>query len=202
MKKTVTILSLIATALVPAVAQEAQSHTDEASQPVTLPLEGGRPVMDATYTVVDQHVCVAYFSYSKALQLMPQYADTEASLKKLKEQYDAELAAAEREFTDKYELFLEQQSSLATAIRTKRQADLQALYETNVKFRAESQRLLAKAREDAYAPLYAALNAAIAQVGTNGNYLMLINTDNNACPYIDPARSENVTMQIIAALKK
>ncbi len=202
MKKTVTILSLIATALVPAVAQEAQSHTDEASQPVTLPLEGGRPVMDATYTVVDQHVCVAYFSYNNVLQLMPQYADTEANLQKLKAQYDAELAAAERDFTEKYELFIEQQATLASSIRTKRQADLQALYDTNVKFRAESQRLLAKAREEAYAPLYAALNEVIAKVGAAGNYLMLINTDNNACPYIDPARSEDVTTQIIAALKK
>ena len=133
---------------------------------------------------------------------MPQYASTEANLQKLKEQYDAELAAAEHEFSEKYELFLEQQSSFNTAIRTKRQADLQSLYETNVKFRAESERLLAKAREEAYAPLYAALNAAIAKVGANGNYLMLLNTDNNACPYIDPARSEDVTTLILAALKK
>ena len=201
MKKTVTILSLMATALVPAVAQDTQSHTDEANQPVTLPLEGGRPVVDAT-NAATEHVCVAYFSYSKTLQLMPQYADTEANLQKLKAQYDAELAAAEREFNEKYELFLEQQASLATTIRTKRQADLQSLYETNVKFRAESARLLAKAREEAYAPLYAALNAAIAKVGSQGNYLMLLNTDNNACPYIDPARSEDVTTLILAALKK
>ena len=201
MKKTVTILSLMATALVPAVAQDTQSHTDEANQPVTLPLEGGRPVVDAT-DAATQHVCVAYFSYNKALQLMPQYASTEANLQKLKQQYDAELAAAEHDFTEKYELFLEQQSSLATAIRTKRQADLQSLYETNVKFRAESERLLAKAREEAYAPLYAALNAAIAKVGANGNYLMLINTDNNACPYIDPARSEDVTKLICTLLSR
>ena len=201
MKKTVTILSLMATALVPAVAQDTQSHTDEANQPVTLPLEGGRPVVDAT-NAATEHVCVAYFSYSKTLQLMPQYADTEANLQKLKAQYDAELAAAEREFNEKYELFLEQQASLATTIRTKRQADLQSLYETNVKFRAESARLLAKAREEAYAPLYAALNAAIAKVGSQSNYLMLLNTDNNACPYIDPARSEDVTTLILAALKK
>ena len=201
MKKTVTILSLMATALVPAVAQDTQSHTDEANQPVTLPLEGGRPVVDAT-NAATEHVCVAYFSYSKTLQLMPQYADTEANLQKLKAQYDAELAAAEREFNEKYELFLEQQASLATTIRTKRQADLQSLYETNVKFRAESARLLAKAREEAYAPLYAVLNAAIAKVGSQGNYLMLLNTDNNACPYIDPARSEDVTTLILAALKK
>lgn len=191
----------MATALVPAVAQDTQSHTDEANQPVTLPLEGGRPVVDAT-NAATEHVCVAYFSYSKTLQLMPQYADTEANLQKLKAQYDAELAAAEREFNEKYELFLEQQASLATTIRTKRQADLQSLYETNVKFRAESARLLAKAREEAYAPLYAALNAAIAKVGSQGNYLMLLNTDNNACPYIDPARSEDVTTLILAALKK
>lgn len=201
MKKTVTILSLIATALVPAVAQDAQSLSDEANQPVTLPLEGGRPVVDAT-DAATEHVCVAYFSYSKTLQLMPQYADTEANLQKLKAQYDAELAAAEREFNEKYELFLEQQASLATTIRTKRQADLQSLYETNVKFRTESERLLAKARQEAYAPLYAALNDAIAKVGSQGNYLMLLNTDNNACPYIDPARSEDVTTLILAALKK
>ena len=184
----------------PAVAQDAQSQQDEAGTPVTLPLEGGRPVVDAASA--QQTVLVGYFSYEKTLQRMPNYATTEANLQKLKAQYDSELAAAEREFTEKYELFLEQQSTLATSIREKRQADLQAIYDTNVKFRNESARLLEKARKDAYAPLTARLDAAIAEVGANGNYLIVVNTDNNACPFLDPARSEDVTAKIIAAAKK
>ncbi len=144
---------------------------------------------------------VGYFSYSAVLQSMPDYSVVQANVAKLRQQYAAELDAAQKEFNEKYELFLDQQARLADAIRQKRQADLQILLERNERFKKESERLLAQAEKEAMAPLHTKLKAAIAKVGQEGGYAVIVNTDSEACPFISPSLSEDVTNTLIESTK-
>lgn len=145
---------------------------------------------------------VGYLSYETTLKSMPDYAVAMKNIENLSKQYDAELKSAEKEFNEKYELFLEQQAKFASAIREKRQSELQIMLERNVAFREESRRLLAQAKDDAMAPLYEKLNSVLAKIGTTSEYIIIVNTDSNSCPFINPVISEDITSIVISELQK
>lgn len=152
-------------------------------------------------TAVAQQAKIGYFSYNQILKDMPEYTAGIQSIDELRKQYVEELKNAENEFNEKYELFLDQQKMLDDAIRQKRQSDLQSLLDRNTKFREQAERLLKQAEQDAVAPAKQQLNKAIQTVGYSGAYLMIVNTDSEACPYIDATRAEDVTLKIKSYLR-
>ena len=147
-------------------------------------------------TAVAQQAKIGYFSYKAILEDMPDYVTAMLGVETLRKQYDEELKAASDEFNEKYELFLDQQSMLHEPIKQKRQSDLQSLLDRNTQFRNESMRLLKQAEQDALAPVKQKLNKAIQSVGYSGAFLLIVNTDSEACPYIDSNSAEGVTAKI------
>ena len=120
----------------------------------------------------------------------------------LRRKYDSEMRRAEMEFNSKYEEFLEVQSTLVPTILRKRQTELQDLMEKNVEFRKDAERLLKQAETDAISPVRRRLAAAVAAVGKDQGYAFILNTDNDACPYINPEMGEDATELIKAQLTK
>ena len=143
-----------------------------------------------------------YVSYNDVLQSMPEIEQAQKSLETLRSKYDVEMKRSEDEFNAKYEEFLEAQRDLVPSILRKRQAELQGMMDKNTAFRAEARRLLAQAESDAYAPLHAKLKAAIGEVAAEQGLAFVLNTDNNACPYINPAMGVDVTSMVRARVGK
>ncbi len=73
--------------------------------------------------------------------------------------------------------------------------------EKNIAFRDESRRQLAAAEEEALAPLKVRLAEVIAQIATARGLALVINTDGNACPFIDPLRGESIDQLVQDALQ-
>lgn len=138
-----------------------------------------------------------YLSYDSVLHSTSDYAIVEANLATLTAQYEAEAQRAQQEFNTKYEQFLDGQRDFPQTILEKRQTELQEIMEKNVAFKEESKRLLETAEQEAMAPLRAALDAAIRQVGAERGYAFIINTDQNACPFISPQQGEDVTQAVL-----
>ncbi len=132
---------------------------------------------------------------------MPEYVLAQANLNDLRGKYDAEMKRVEDEFNRKYEEFLDGQADFAPTILQKRQSELQELLTKNVAFKAESERLLRQAEADTYAPIREKLQNAIRKVGAEQGYAFILNTDGDACPYIDPEMGEDVTELVIEAMK-
>ena len=151
--------------------------------------------------VAEAQVKFGYFSYEEAFRSMPEYAIAQANLNDLRSKYDAETKRVEEEINRKYEEFLDGQTDFAPTILQKRQTELQELLKKNVAFKAESEKLLHQAETEAMAPLKEKLQKAIQQVGAEGGYAFILNTDGDACPYIDPEMGEDVTEKVAAALK-
>lgn len=141
-----------------------------------------------------------YFSYEEVLKSMPDYVLAQRSIDDLRVKYDAELKRAKEEFNSKYEEFLEVQKDLVPAILRKRQAELQEMMQKNINFKNESQRLLQQAETDAFAPVKEKLNEALTKVGQAKGYAFILNTDGNACPYVNPEMGENATEFVKEAL--
>ena len=148
-----------------------------------------------------QNFKFAYFSYDEALKSMPDYETATDNIGKLRSQYDNELKKAEDEFNAKYEDFLENQRTLAPAILDKRQSELQELLQKNLKFKEEANWLLAQAENDAYAPLKRKLNATVKKIGMERGYAFVLNTDGDACPYVDSTMGDDISVIIADALK-
>jgi outer membrane protein len=126
-----------------------------------------------------------YFSYSEVLHSMPEFENVKSNLENLTKQFQAEAERSEAEFNKKYETFLDEQKDLAPSISKKRQSELQDMMERNIAFKEEAQRLLLQAEKEAYAPLKEKISAALKKVGKEKELAFVLNTDNDAVPYID-----------------
>lgn len=141
-----------------------------------------------------------YFSFDNVLKSMPDYVMAQRSIDDLRQKYDAEMKRAEDEFNSKYEEFLDVQKDLVPAILRKRQAELQEMMQKNINFKNESQRLLKQAEADAFAPVKNKLYNALIKVGQAQGYAFILNTDGDACPYVNPEMGEDATELIKEAL--
>lgn len=141
-----------------------------------------------------------YFSFDNVLKSMPDYVMAQRSIDDLRQKYDAEMKRAEDEFNSKYEEFLDIQKDLVPAILRKRQAELQEMMQKNINFKNESQRLLKQAEADAFAPVKNKLYNALTKVGQAQGYAFILNTDGDACPYVNPEMGEDATELIKEAL--
>lgn len=142
-----------------------------------------------------------YFSFDNVLKSMPDFVMAQRSIDDLRQKYDAEMKRAEDEFNSKYEEFLDVQKDLVPAILRKRQAELQEMMQKNINFKNESQRLLKQAEADAFAPVKNKLYNALTKVGLAQGYAFILNTDGDACPYVNPEMGEDATELIKEALK-
>ena len=142
-----------------------------------------------------------YLSYEQALKSVPQYAIMKKQLADLEAQYQAETKRVEDEFNRKYEEFLEGQREFPKTILQKRQTELQELMERNIAFKEESRQQLASAEEEMTAPIKARLSDTIARIARERGLALVVNTDSNACPFIDPSMGEDINTLVQDALK-
>jgi outer membrane protein len=142
-----------------------------------------------------------YLSYEQALKSMSQYAVMQKKMADLEAQYQAETKRVEDEFNRKYEEFLEGQREFPKTILQKRQVELQELMEKNIAFKDESRQQLASAEEEMTTPLKEQLSGVIAKIAKERGLAFVINTDSNACPFIDTTMGEDINMLVQDALK-
>ena len=142
-----------------------------------------------------------YLSYEQALKSVPQYAIMKKQLADLEAQYQAETKRVEDEFNRKYEEFLEGQREFPKTILQKRQVELQELMEKNIAFKEEGRQELAAAEEEMTAPIKTRLSETIAKIAKERGLAFVLNTDSNACPFIDPTMGEDINTLVQDALK-
>jgi len=142
-----------------------------------------------------------FLSYEAALQSMPDYTLVQKNLADLKAQYQTEAKRVEDEFNRKYEEFLEGQREFPKTILQKRQSELQELMQKNIAFKQQSLDELAKAEQEAMAPLRIKLIEALGKIGRERGYAFIVDTDQKALPFINPAMGEDINQTVQDALK-
>lgn len=153
------------------------------------------PVSDVTDNV--STLRFGYLSYSAAMKQLPEYATAQTKIAELRTSYQREMDRSRDEFNLKYETFLDEQASLVPSIRRKRQVELEDILNSNKAFREEARRLLEQSEAEALQPVRQKLNRLIAQVARQQGLAFVINTDNDACPYIDTALGTDISTLVI-----
>jgi len=141
-----------------------------------------------------------YLSYDSMLTAMPQYAAVQQQMATLRQAYEKELKRVEDEFNQKYEAFLEGRAEFPRTILLKRQTELQEMLQRNVDFKRQGIEDLNKAEQEALAPLRILLNETIASVAREMGLALVINTDANACPFIEPLMGVNLNDAVLDRL--
>ena len=142
-----------------------------------------------------------FLSYEAALQSMPDYTLVQKNLADLKAQYQTEAKRVEDEFNRKYEEFLEGQREFPKTILQKRQSELQELMQKNIAFKQQGLDELARAEQEAMAPLRIKLIEALGKIGRERGYAFIVDTDQKALPFINPAMGEDINQTVQDALK-
>ena len=142
-----------------------------------------------------------FLSYEAALQSMGEYALVQKQMVDLRTQYEAETKRVEDEFNAKYEDFLEGQREFPKTILQKRQTELQELMQKNIEFKENSIQELAKAEQEAMAPLRIKLIETLGNIGRERGYAFIVDTDQKALPFINPAMGEDINQLVQNALK-
>ena len=142
-----------------------------------------------------------FLSYEAALQSMPDYTLAQNKLAELKAQYQTEAKRVEDEFNRKYEEFLEGQREFPKTILQKRQSELQELMDKNIAFKQQGLAELARAEQEAMAPLRIKLIEALGKIGRERGYAFIVDTDQKAMPFINPAMGEDINQTVQDALK-
>ena len=142
-----------------------------------------------------------FLSYEAALQSMPDYTLAQNKLAELKAQYQTEAKRVEDEFNRKYEEFLEGQREFPKTILQKRQSELQELMDKNIAFKQQGLAELARAEQEAMAPLRIKLIEVLGKIGRERGYAFIVDTDQKAMPFINPAMGEDINQTVQDALK-
>lgn len=145
---------------------------------------------------------IGYLSYDSALVAMPEYAAVMQQMADTRTAYNEEMKRVENEFNSKYEEFLENRKDFPRTILLKRQTELQELLERNIAFKNESRRDLRKQEKELLAPLRVRLNEVVAAVAREHGLLIVVNTDADACPFIEPQQSIDLNEEVISRLSK
>ena len=142
-----------------------------------------------------------FLSYDEVMKAMPEYATMQKNMADLRAHYEAEMRRVEDDFNRKYEEFLDGQASYPKTILQKRQSELQEMLEKNVAFKKESQQLLDDAEASMLDGLKSTITTILVMLGQERGYAFILNTDQNAVPFINPALGEDITEEVIRQLK-
>lgn len=143
-----------------------------------------------------------YLSYDLALKSMKEYATVQMRMDSLRSAFNAEMQRVEDEFNRKYEDFLDGQKDFPRTILLKRQTELQDMLQKNIAFKQQSVQEMKDTEAQLMAPLRIHLNEAIATIAREQGLALVINTDANACPFIEPAMGVDVNELVVKKLNR
>lgn len=143
-----------------------------------------------------------YLSYDLALKSMKEYATVQMRMDSLRSAFNAEMQRVEDEFNRKYEDFLDGQKDFPRTILLKRQTELQEMLQRNVAFKQQSVQEMKDTEAQLMAPLRIHLNEAIATIAREQGLALVINTDANACPFIEPTMGVDVNELVVKKLNR
>lgn len=139
-----------------------------------------------------------HVNMQEVMQAMPEYAQAQADLKKLEEQYTTDLKQMQEEIQRKAEAFDKEQASLPDNIKQRRQQELQESYQKYQESLQDNQMALQKAEQEKLAEVQQKMLDAIKTIGQEGGYLYIMTT--SSLPYISTTLSTDVTAQVKAKL--
>ena len=136
-----------------------------------------------------------HVNVSEVMQAMPEFTKAQSEIKALQEQYEADLKSMQDELQKKAEAFDKEQATLPENIKTRRQTELNEMYQKIQQSYQDNQQALQKASADKMNAITTKVLDAIKAVGESGGYVYIMEMG-AGIPYISTTLSSDVTAQV------
>jgi outer membrane protein len=129
------------------------------------------------------------------IQAMPEFAKARTEIEELTKQYDADLKSMQDELQKKAEAFDKESATLPENIKTRRQTELQDMYQKIQQSYQDNQQALAKTQQEKMQAITTKVLDAIKAVGQAGGYVYIMDVT-GGIPYISTTLSTDVTADV------
>jgi len=133
------------------------------------------------------------------IQAMPEFTAARTEIEKLTEQYQADLKSMQDELQKKAEAFEKEEATLPENIKTRRNQELQDLYQRIQQTYQDNDQALAKAQQEKMQAITTKVLEAIKSIGQEGGYVYIMEMG-AGIPYISTTLSTDLTAQVKAKL--
>lgn len=151
------------------------------------------------FTTANAQAKFGHVNTQEIIQAMPEFTTARADIEKLTKQYEADLKSMQDELQKKAETFEKEEATLPENIKTRRNQELQDLYQRIQQTYQDNQQALAKAQQEKMQAITAKVLDAIKAVGQEGGYVYVMDMS-AGIPYISTTLSSDVTAQVKAKL--
>ena len=147
--------------------------------------------------VFAQNLKFGHINAQEIITVMPEFTKAQNDIQNLEKQLTAELQRTQEEFNKKYQEFQQAiaKDSLPANIAERRQKELQDMMQRQEQFQQ-----MAKAQNDAMAPIYKKLDDAIKAVGAAEGVIYIFDLARTPIPYVNETLSINLTNKVKANL--
>ena len=152
--------------------------------------------------VFAQNLKFGHINAQEIITVMPEFTKAQNDIQTLEKQLTAELQRTQEEFNKKYQEFQQAiaKDSLPPNIAERRQKELQDMMQRQEQFQQAAQQQMAKAQNDAMAPIYQKLDNAIKAVGAAEGVIYIFDLARTSIPYVNESQSINLTSKVKANL--
>ena len=144
------------------------------------------------FTTANAQAKFGHVNTQEIIQAMPEFATARADIEKLTQQYEADLKSMQDELQKKAAAFEKEEATLPENIKTRRNQELQDLYQRIQQTYQDNQQALSKAQQDKMQAITTKVLDAIKAVGQEGGYVYVMD--------ISTTLSSDVTVQVKAKL--
>ena len=151
------------------------------------------------FTTANAQAKFGHVNTQEIIQAMPEFTTARTDIEKLTQQYEADLKSMQDELQKKAEAFEKEEATLPENIKTRRNQELQNLYQRIQQTYQDNQQALAKAQQEKMQAITTKVLDAIKAVGQEGGYVYVMDMS-AGIPYISTTLSSDVTAQVKAKL--
>ena len=151
------------------------------------------------FTTANAQAKLGHVNTQEIIQAMPEFTTARTDIEKLTQQYEADLKSMQDELQKKAEAFEKEEATLPENIKTRRNQELQDLYQRIQQTYQDNQQALAKAQQEKMQAITTKVLDAIKAVGQEGGYVYVMDMS-AGIPYISTTLSSDVTAQVKAKL--
>jgi outer membrane protein len=151
------------------------------------------------FTTANAQAKFGHVNTQEIIQAMPEFTTARTDIEKLTQQYEADLKSMQDELQKKAEAFEKEEATLPENIKTRRNQELQDLYQRIQQTYQDNQQALAKAEQEKMQAITTKVLDAIKAVGQEGGYVYVMDMS-AGIPYISTTLSSDVTAQVKAKL--
>ena len=141
----------------------------------------------------------AHFNSGDIIPNMKEYTTAQEELKKMADQFDADLKLMQDELQKKSDEYQKEQANLLDNVRQRREQELQDLYQRMQQSYQDNQQALGRASQEKMQAITTKVIDAIKAVGQEGGYVYIMDIAGGV-PYISTTLSTDVTAQVKAKL--